>query len=369
MLTAMLRSRSTCWRMTCRNSRCSSALRSPSSMSSSEPASENSGVLNSCDALAMRSRRARSRRACAVTSRSTTMEVKSAAAADRIGGRLERGVTVGEHDHVEVGILLRIAPQLRHVGRQGGVDSLTDEALPVEKDRRRRVGDGHGALGRQTDHAFAQVVEQHLDPVALVLDLGERAAQSFGHDVEGVRELPDLVLDGLGDLCREVAAGDELRAALDALQPAGDEVRGHVAEHQADGERQQRRQQQLPLDGRHGIVNVVQRGDGEHRAHGSPAHGLGEEGNRGCGDAARGSSDGPLSDQSRANGRRQHRIVGDVRCDLVPGDEYGAQTGREERGLTVEPGRDAVERAASTASGLTMEILLSASSYRGDARR
>ena len=104
----------------------------------------------------------------------------------------------------------------------------------VEQDRGGRVGDGDRALRRDADHAFAQVVEQHLDAVALVLDLGEGAAQPVGHHVEGVGQLPDLVLHRLGHLGREVAAGDELGAALDALQPAGDEVRGHVAEHQAD---------------------------------------------------------------------------------------------------------------------------------------
>ena len=145
------------------------------------------------------------------------------------------------------------------------VDRRADGHGRVEQDRGGRVGDGDRALGGHADHAFAQVVQQHLDTVALVLHLGEGAAQPVGHHVEGVGQLPDLVLHRLGHLGREVAAGDELGAALDALQPAGDEVRGHVAQDQADAQRQDRGEQQLALHGVHRVVHVLERRDDQDR--------------------------------------------------------------------------------------------------------
>ena len=258
MLTAMLRRRSTCWRMTCRNSLCSSGLRSPSSMSSSEPASENSGVLNSCDALAMRSRRARSRRACAVTSRSTTMEVKSASpptgyvVASRVTSSCPKTTMSKSASSCE---------SRQSCATSAGRASST--VSPISAWRSSRMAAAGLAMVMvpvrgQAEDAFAQVVEQHLDAVALVLDLGEGAPQPLGHHVEGVGQLADLVLDRLGHLGREVAAGDELGAPLDPLQPAGDEVRGQVAQDETDAQRQQRGEQQLALHRGDGVVHVFQ---------------------------------------------------------------------------------------------------------------
>jgi hypothetical protein len=183
---------------------------------------------------------------------------------DRIGSCFEGPLAVHEDDRLRLVVAARIAPRLGDVGREGLVEPRADADRLVQKLGGGRVGDSDGAFVREADDALTQVVQQHLDAVALVLDLSERAAQPDRHHVEGRGELPDLVFDGGRHRGREVTGGDGLCATLDAFQASGDEVRGQIAKKETDAHGEDGGEEELALDGGHCGVDVPERRDDEH---------------------------------------------------------------------------------------------------------
>ncbi len=258
-LSERLCSRSTCSFMRARYS-CRSAGSTPSSSSSSrKPESENNGVLNSCDALATKSRRARSTRACWVTSRSTAMESMSVpvptgyARASRVRPRCSKTAAFVDDAVSQIGPDGRelLGEGLRD--RRAGVQAVAQEAC------RGGVVQQDGAVRADADDALAEGVEHGLGALLLVLDGRERFRQAATHDVEGGRQLAYLVarVHRQGDV--QVAAGDGLGAALDALQAPRDEERRHEADDEGDAHGEGGREQDLLLCERDRLEHVLQR--------------------------------------------------------------------------------------------------------------
>ena len=83
-----------------------------------KPDSENSGVFSSCEAVAMKSRRAASSRACSVMSRSTTMSRTSDSRPTRNTEASSEQAGVLDDDGAVLAVGLRLGERLGDVGRQ-----------------------------------------------------------------------------------------------------------------------------------------------------------------------------------------------------------------------------------------------------------
>ena len=139
-------------------------------------------------------------------------------AADGVGQGLERALAVDEDDVLDIAAAPRLVPDVGDVVGEGTSELGADRKVAPEEFGRGGVGDRHAAVGRDADHALAEIVEEDLDAVLLELDLGEGVAQALGHRVERLAELPDLVLEADGHGHGEIAARHRLGARLDPLQ-------------------------------------------------------------------------------------------------------------------------------------------------------
>ena len=99
---------------------------------------------------------------------------------------------------------------------------------------RLRVRELHGERAVDRDDAFMQPLEQRVQPVALALDVPERAAQLPPHPVEVLRERTELVAEAVAQRRVEVSGGDRLCCARQAAQPERDELREHEPDEHAD---------------------------------------------------------------------------------------------------------------------------------------
>ena len=79
-----------------------------------------------------------------------------------------------------------------------------------------------------------QPLEQHAQPVALALDVPERAPQLPSHPVEALRERAELVAEPVAHGALEVAGGDRLRGGRQPTQPQRDQLREHQPDEHAD---------------------------------------------------------------------------------------------------------------------------------------
>ena len=166
---------------------------------------------------------------------------------------------VVDHDDAVLAVALRLGERLGDVGRQQLGQRRPRGQRPAQQRRGRGVGDGELAVGGHADHALGEVVEQDLDVLLFALDLREGLAQAAAHHVEGHGELADLVGRAGAHRAREVARGDRQRAALDALEAPGDEVRGEIAGEQGGDEGEAAGQQDLVLDRTHRALQVGER--------------------------------------------------------------------------------------------------------------
>ena len=79
-----------------------------------------------------------------------------------------------------------------------------------------------------------QPLEQHAEPVALALDMPERASKLPAHAVEALRERAELVAELVAHGPFEVAGGDRLRSGRQTPQAQRDQLREQQADQDAD---------------------------------------------------------------------------------------------------------------------------------------
>src|SRR5208282_2288523 len=153
----------------------------------------------------------------------------------------------GEGEHV-----------VEHAGQRGREGCLVGAAYngggaQIEQPLGAWIDCGDDAFMVQPDHARRHVAQQSLRVLAPALEFGGGSAQIGGHLVEGIDQMPDLVVAYRGDAEIEIAAGDRLRPARQQLDRAGDAARKKNSEparqryhHQPD---QRQRQQVAVHDG------------------------------------------------------------------------------------------------------------------------
>ena len=79
-----------------------------------------------------------------------------------------------------------------------------------------------------------QPLEQHAEPVALALDMPERAPKLPPHAVEALRERAELVAELVAHGTLEVAGGNRLRSGRQPAQPQRDQLREQQSDEHAD---------------------------------------------------------------------------------------------------------------------------------------
>src|SRR5208282_5413897 len=164
-----------------------------------------------------------------------------------LDGRAGLAGTGGKGEHV-----------VEHAGQRERERSLVVASYDgggaqIEQPLGARIDRGDDAVMVQPNDARRHVAQQGLGVLAPALEFGGGSAQIGSHLVEGIDQLPDLVVAYGGDAEIEIAAGDRLRPACERLDRAGDSARKKYSEptrqryhHQPD---QHQRQQVAVHDG------------------------------------------------------------------------------------------------------------------------
>ena len=201
-------------RMSRNELRASGSSAAPAASVSATPTIAATGVRSSCEALATKSRRRRSRRLGSVTSMSTTTAWRAARSPSGSHGRQQRAP--GEL-HLARDRLSRGERRFDGVAQLGHARRVADGAplgVAAEADRARegRIGDGDDAVLHQR-HALGHAVEDGAQLVPLAAQLLDARGQLVAQRIERVDQIAELVVAGLGQRHLEVAVAHRARGA------------------------------------------------------------------------------------------------------------------------------------------------------------